>query len=287
MEAKEILDYLGIEANSLEEFKSQHSGRYYTEKQIHDDKQLLGKFTGKTLKKIKQSILNSAREKEIPFTQSEFDEADLEQVYETLDSRRLELFGKTEAELKAQIGKGGEEVIKPWQEKVSRYEQSLADEKKAKKEIADQFEGFKKEMEGKIKSTRIDYYKKDVVGDIEKGFDPMAVKDTLKMRGWQSHITENFRFDFDEQDNPIILDKSGSKIKNPKKADEWLSPKEVLSAEADKLGLIPKNPQAGRQVPQFGASSTTAPVTQTPAQNMQPVTPTRKLAPGMEKYLTK
>jgi len=62
MEGKELLDFLGIEATNIDEFKAQFGTKYYTEKQIHDDKALLGKFTGKTMTKIKQNILKDARE---------------------------------------------------------------------------------------------------------------------------------------------------------------------------------------------------------------------------------
>lgn len=286
MDSKEILDFLGVEASNLDEFKTAFSGKYYSEKQIHDDPKLLGKFTGKTLKKVKQNILNKAREKEIPFTHNEFDEAPLEDVVDTLNARISEGFGTKITELQSQIGKSGEEAIKPFQEKLSKYEQALADEKKAKAEIAGQFEQYKSEAATQIKTTKAQYFKEDVMSKIERDFDPLALKDELKLEGWRSHIEKNFRFDFDEQDNPVILDKTGSKIKNPKKADEWLTPKDVLTMEADKKGLIPKNPQGGKPVhqqvpaPPFGSPP--------PGQTAPPARPsTNKLAPGMEQYLTK
>lgn len=281
MESKELLDYLGIDANTIEEFTAGFKQKYFTEKQIHDDKNLLSKFTGKTLTRIKQNILAEAREADIPFTQSEFDDAPIEEVYKTLRTRQSEQFTTKLTEVQGQVGKSGEEAVKPYVEKISKYEQSLADEKKAKQEIASQFDQFKKESEGALKATRVQYYRKDLTSDIENLFDPIAKKDELKMKGWNSHISENFKFDYDENDKPIITDKSGAKIKNPKKADEWLSPKEVLQAEADKLGLIPKNPQGGK--PAF-------PGQQPPATN-QPVTQPKvggvQLAPGMEQYLSK
>lgn len=282
MEGKEILDFLGVEATNLDEFKAQFASKYYTEKQIHDDKSLLGKFTGKTLSKIKATVLKDARESEIPFTNNEFDEADIETVIKTLKTRQAELYENKLTEVQSQVGKSGEEAIKPYIEKISKYEQALNDEKKAKQEIAGQFDQFRQEADGKIRSTRVQYFKKDLTSDIEGNFDPTAKKDELKMKGWRSHLDENFRFDFDEQDNPIILDKTGSKIKNPKKADEWLSPKEVLSAEADKLGLIPKNPQGGQPAFRQAApvQTGTPPIAPTPGKG-------NRLAPGMEKYLTK
>jgi len=286
MDGKELLDFLGIEATNLDEFKEGFTKKYYTEKQIHDSKELLGKFTGKTLKKIKQNILNTARELDIPFTQDEFEKVDMiEDVFKSIAQKQSELASTKITELQSQVGKGDEEKIKSYTEKISKYEKSLDDEKEAKKSIAAQFDQFKQEAEGRIKSTRIDYFRKDLMTSIP--YDAQAMKDPLKAKGWESHVSENFRFDFDEHDNPVILDKTGSKIKNPKKADEWLSPKDVLTAEADKLGLIPKNPQGGQPafrppVPPPVNSGNPAPHNPAPTGVGK-----NKLAPGMEQYLTK
>jgi len=280
MEAKELMDFLGIEAENIDEFKGKFSGKYFTEKQVHASPEMISKFTGKTLGQIKHNILKAAREAEIPVTNNEFDESPIEDVFKTIYERTSQKYGTQIEELKGQIGKTGEEAIKPWQEKVQKYEQSLADEKRAKKEIADQFENFKKESEGQIKSTRINYFKKDLLTSID--YAPGI--DDLKRKGWESHIAEHFRFDFDENDSPIITDKDGNKIKNPKKADEWLSPKDVLTQEADKLGLLKKNPQGGRPAFQPPVSQ---PTQQPGQQQTPPMNPTKRnrLAPGMEKYL--
>ena len=290
MELKDIMDFMGIEADDMESFKTNFSTKYHTEKQIHENKDLIGKFTGKTLLKIKLNILKKAREEDIPFTHNEFENVDLEDMLTELDKRKSESFTSKLTDLQGQIGKSGEEAIKPFQEKLSKFELALADEKKAKSEIANQFDQFKQESEGRIKSTRIDYFKKDLMTSID--YDPLAMKDELKKMGWESHISNNFKFDFDEQDQPIILDKSGSKIKNPKKADEWLSPKDVLTAEADKLGLIKKNQQGGQpafQRPMPGQPNQPGQPPVVP--NFQPApggaAKPNRLAKGMDQYLSK
>jgi len=281
LKAQEILDYMGFsDVKTLDELNANFKTKYYTKKEFLDNKELRDTVTGITFTKVKQNMVAKAREAEIPFTKSELDDLTVEQIFDLFKERQAEMYKTQLAEVQGQVGKSGEEAVKPYIEKISKYEQSLADEKKAKAEIASQFDQFRQEADGKIRSTRVQYFRKDLTSDIESQFDPNLKKDELKMKGWNSHINENFKFDYDENDNPIIMDKTGSKIKNPKKADEWLTPKEVLQAEADKLGLIPKNQQAGK------------PYTGQPAPN-QPVVPQTpkvggtRLAPGMEKYLTK
>jgi len=285
MDGKELLDFLGIEATNLDEFKEGFSKKYYTEKQIHGSKELIGKFTGITMKKTKDKIIQIAKEMEIPVSHHEFDDVELEDVVKTIKTRQADIYNNKITELQGQIGKSDEEKIKSYTEKISKYEQSLNDEKEAKKSIAAQFDQFKQEAEGRIKSTRIDYFRKDLMTSIP--YDAQAMKDPLKAKGWESHVSENFRFDFDEHDQPVILDKTGSKIKNPKKADEWLSPKDVLTAEADRLNLLPKNQQGGQPA---WKPPVPPPVNgqQPPNQNQPaPKSQANKLAPGMEQYLSK
>lgn len=287
MDAKEILDFLGVDAESIDQFKEQFGSKYFTEQQIHSNKDLLNRFTGKTMGKAKTNLLNNARDLDIPFTAHEFDDVPIEETAKILKQRQKDAYEAKLTELKGQLGKTGEEAIKPYQEKISKYEQSLADELKAKKQIAADFEAFKQESENKIKSTRIDYFKKDLMTSID--YDPTTIKDDLKRKGWESHVAENFRFDFDEQDQPIIMDKTGSKIKNPKKADEWLSPKDVLIQEAERLGLTKKNPQGGTPVrPSYLPPVTNRPAPAAPPAGEPAPRPLgRKLAPGMEGYLSK
>ena len=282
-ELKEALDFLGFE--SIAQLKEQFPKKYFTKSQVYENKELLGEFTGKTLKKIKDTVLKGYREKDVPFTHNEFEDVPLEEVVITMHSRQEEKYAPIINDLKSQIGKTGEEAVKPYLEKISKFEQSLLDEQKAKKEIANQFDQFKQEAEGRIQSTRIDYFKKDLMTSID--YDPMIMKDDLKRKGWESHVSENYKFGFDEHDQPVIMDKTGSKIKNPKKADEWLTPKDVLSSEAERLGLTKKNQQGGNPAPKFQPQTQQRPQTaftpQAPTDQAPPVKRNR-LAPGMDQY---
>jgi hypothetical protein len=191
------------------------------------------------------------------------------------------------SELKGQIGKSGEDAIKPWQEKYSKVEASLNDEKRAKQEIFNQFEAYKSESDNMVKSVKLSYDKAKVLGAIP--YDQQIMKDDLKREGWESHVDKNFKWDYDEHNQLIVTDKNGNKFKNPKKADEWLSPLDVMKAEADAKGLIPKNQQGNRPagalppgMPPPPASVKTA---FTPATTEPGKPERRKVAPGMEQYL--
>jgi len=291
MEAKDLIEFLGFDpeqVKDIDSFKGEFGKKYFTEKQVFENKDILGKFTGKTLGSITSKMKKKAKEDySLEFDAGQFDDQDPLLAMEAVVTKLREQHESNVTELKGQIGKSGEDAIKPWQEKVSKYESSLNDEKLAKKAIADQFEAYKAESANSIKSTRIDYFRKDLMTSIP--YDSQIMKDDLKRRGWEAHVADNFKFDFDEHDQPVILDKTGSKIRNPKKADEWLTPKDVLTSEADKLGLLPKNQQGNRPagalppgMPPPPASVKTA---FTPAATEPGKPERRKVAPGMEQYL--
>lgn len=278
-----IKEYLGIEFEDVETFKTNHGKKFLTEKQVHSDKSLLDRFTGKTLKTITQKIISAAKELEIPIGEGEFNESYLQDIVPELLKRQKETLGKnhetTVTELKGQIGKSGEEAIKPYQEKLSKYEKALEEEKKAKQSIQGEYDNYKKTAADQIKGTRISYLEKDVMARVSAKFDPIAWKDELKRKGFESHLKENFKYDFDEHDKPVMFTKDGSKVKNPKKADEWLEPDDIVIMEADKFGLIPKNNQGGNQA--FKKVENTGSTTDVNTAS-KPVFGERRIAPWLE-----
>lgn len=294
---EDLLGYLGDQFKDvadIDDFKGRFGKTYFTEKQIHSDKDLLSRFTGRTFGHLTKKIKDYAKELELELEEGTFTDQEPEKAIRAIGAKLSERAESQINELKGQIGKGGEEAIKPWQEKVAKYEASLNDERKAKKELAAALEAEKLNAANTVKTFKVGYAKKDVMTSL--GYDATVMKDDLKRKGWESHVNENFRFDFDEHDQFIITDKEGNKIKNPKKADEWLAPKDVLAMEADKLGLLPKNPQGGKPAGSAGwtpppAGAPTAPgslgqafrpAASTPA-NGEPVKG-RRVMPGMEQF---
>lgn len=277
---EEILGYLGDQfkdVESMDDFKGKFGKQYYTMSQIHESKDLLKKVMGRTFGTITGNQKQIAKKYEIEIEDGVFADQDPEKATESI----LEAYAKKQEtivnELKEQIGKTGEDAIKPWKEKLDKYELSLNDQKKMTKDLADALEKEKQNAANTVKTFKVGYAKKDVMTSI--GYDTTVMKDELKRKGWESHVEENFRFDFDESDQFIVTDKAGNKIKNPKKADEWLAPKDVLTFEADKLGLLPKNHQGGNPAPkQFGNPA--------PKNNGEEVkkdyTMGRKIAPWLE-----
>ena len=264
IDPKEALEYIGFsDAESLDDFKAKFHEKYATDdKLIHDKyvKPAIGKLMGK----VKQNLLNKAREEGIEFTNSEFDDKDLEDVHMTLAERKAKRY---QTELEELRSKGGDELVKQWQEKADKASKRASEEETLRKQLASEFDNFKQTASQQVKSVKVNYLKTDLMGKIK--LKP-GIKD-LEKEGFNAYVEKNYRFDFDDQDRPIVLDSAGNRIRSEKKADEWKSPEEVLTEAAKKFEIYADNPQAGKPVGgQFGQ-----PQPKTPQIGM-PTNPTQK-----------
>lgn len=244
MEAKELLDYFGLEADTLDDFKKKFHEKFPTDEKAIKEKYVKPAL-GETLGKIQNKILNKYREDGVEFVLSEFEGKDLEEVALTLSERKATKL-KTELEdLRKKSGANGDEVVKEWQEKFEKATKRATEEEKLRKELAGEFDTFKQTAAQQVKQVKVNYLKGDLMGKLK--LKP-GVKD-LEREGFNAFVDKTYRFDFDDKDRPMVLDAEGNRIRSEKKADEWKTPDEVLTEAAKKFDLLAENPKAGNPAP--------------------------------------
>lgn len=265
MELKDILAYTGIEAENLDDFKAK-----FNEKFVSDEKQAIQKWlkpiVGQKFGKVKQNLLAKAREEGIEFTNSEFENIDLEEVHHELSNRKASKL-KTELEqLRSKAGANGDEVVKEWQEKYEKAAQRAAEEEKLRKQLAGEFEGFKSTAANEVKSVKLNYLKNDLMGKLKfkNGISE------LEKTGFHAHVDKNFKFDFDDTGKAFVMDSEGNRIRSSKKADEFKSPDEVLNEVALQYNVLAQNPEAGKPKPAAWQPPTPSGQPAQPAANGQP-----------------
>jgi hypothetical protein len=276
IDPKEALEYIGFtDAESLEDFKTKFHEKYATDEKVIHDKYVKPSI-GKLMGKVKQNMLNKAREEGIEFTNSEFDDKEIEDIHMTIAERKAKRYMTELEELRS---KGGDELVKTWQEKAEKASKRATEEETLRKSLAAEFDTFKQSASSQVKSVKVGYLKNDLMGKIK--LKP-GLKD-LEKEGFNSYVDKTYRFDFDDQDRPIVLDASGSRIRSEKKADEWKSPEEVLTEAAKKFEIFADNPQSGKPVGgQFNPSQQ-----KTTQIGMPPVNPNqkRKINPMFDKMM--
>src|SRR3990167_7486955 len=105
---------------------------------------------------------------------------------------------------------------------------------------AQEYEGYKKEVVNKFKSSNINRFKKEALGKLEFKQDITPVE---KM-GFESVLNEKYDFDLDENESPFIKDKkTGQRIASKKVIGQFMTAEEILNEEliANKLAKINKD----------------------------------------------
>lgn len=241
IDPKEALEYIGFtDAESLDDFKVKFHEKYASdEKVVHEKyvKPAIGKLMGK----VKQNLLNKAREEGLEFTLSEFDDKELEDVHSLIAEKKASRY---KTELEELRGKGGDELVKKWQEQAEKASKRATEEENLRKSLATEFDAFKSQASQQVKSVKVGYLKTDLMGKIalKPGIKP------LEKEGFNAYVDKTYRFDFDDQDRPVVMDEEGNRIRSEKKADEWKTPEEVLIEAAKKYEIFAENPKAGQPV---------------------------------------
>ena len=276
MELKDLLEYTGIEAENMEDFKTK-----FNEKFVADEKQAIQKYLkpviGQKFNKIKQNLLNKARTEGLEFTNSEFDNIELEEVHELLSEKRTAQLKADLEDIKKKAGANGDDVVKEWEAKYAQANQRAADAEKLKTSLATEFETFKSQSANQVKSVKLDYFRTNLMSKL-----PFKAGITeLEKTGFDSYVSSNYKLDFDDTGKEFVTDAQGERIRSSKKADEFKTPDEVFVEVADKFGILAKNPQAGKPVGQpFNPNQ--APTT--PSNGGTPQPAKRKVNPMFDNY---
>ncbi len=272
MELKDLTSWLGIEADNMDAFKEEFAKKYFSEDQVFKDKEILSKFTGKTLGKITGTIAQIGRAQGIEFEKPEIEGKPVEDIVNLFLNKQADSFNSKIKELETLSKSGGEEKVKEWVTKYEKLEGKYRDTEEALKKTATDFDGYKQTAAEQIKGVKLDYVKEQLWGGAN--FAPGT--DTLKIKGFKADFNEKYRIDLDETGSPFISDITGKRIQNPNKHSEFLSPFDVLSTEMEKAGLSVKNKNAGQPAFVAPAQSPT-----NPAPQGQPV---RKLSSRATNY---
>lgn len=230
MDAKELLEYLGIEADNIDTFKEKFQGGFIPKDQAPDEdrikSQTVGKFTGafKTLAK-KHFELNTEDLAKVDRWEDMFD-LGIAKINKKIEDARGLGVQTNDAQLK---------------ELNTRLEQAsqLAKEYKEANELL-QNSVVEKETEwsGKLKGVRGEFEKKNALFLIkDKLSDTLTKGDKFLLE----QEINGLQIDFAENDQVIVKDKEGKQIPSPKKVGQYLSLPEAIEYIAEKEGFIKKN----------------------------------------------
>jgi hypothetical protein len=241
MEIKDLLETLDLgEVKDLDGFKKTFNEKFIPKSHIMEEesvKKAIAEKTGKTM-----GAITTFAKREFGLSTEEVEGKKWEDVFTLgLSKKKAEI-----DELKNTLGSGNDEKLTTLTTKLTKKEKeaeelkellektsqavSLKDQELAKKED---------EFSGKIKSFKIQVIKEKAKEKVK----PKLKSDLTEADEFffNAKIDENFTFDFDEKETPLVFDKNGKRLQDPKKLGSFMDMEQALESLAVSLNLAKKN----------------------------------------------
>lgn len=219
----------------LDEIKTGFFDKFVARAVADSDPDIVNRITGK-----RTGILTNLSKQEFGLQESEVTGKSIEDVLK-MGSAKLKNELKT---LKEQL-EGKMPDSKEWEEKIGAIAKERDQFKTMAETLGQEFEGFKTTAMNNEKNLKIGF----VLNSVRSGIEWSDAANDLAKKGFDAHINENYKFDFDEKGDLAVFGKDGNKIDNGKKTG-FLTPAEVFKKEAAQHGLLkmaPTPPKPGEK----------------------------------------
>jgi hypothetical protein len=124
-----------------------------------------------------------------------------------------------------------EEIAKKYQSEIEKYKSKATDLSGLLEGTKTEFETFKTEIVQKEKKRTVDGYFGNAMGSLN--WSESAI-DIVK-KGFRAEVMEKYRFDLDDENNPVVRDIEGNVVRSKAKAGEAATYDEIISLEFSKI----------------------------------------------------
>lgn len=280
MELKDILDYTGLSAENLDEFKEAFD-KQFTKKDVNHilkDPELKDAIHGRILGGQFTALKKTLAEFGVDTASPDF----VALKDKNLDAIKFaigDILSKKDSELedlRSKVGSSNDDLIKQKEAEIEKIKAKLSDTDKAWKQTAAELETTRSEFSQKFKQKEIDLNKGKIFTDLK--LKPKIGE--MEKIGFEALISQKLKFDIDDEGKFFVTDAAGNRIPNKAKHGTFLEPLEAVQSLADENGLVEKNPHGGQPAPARSGQQTPPPAgNQTP----KPITNTVRLHPSAQK----
>lgn len=232
-EAQDILKYLDL--SDYENYKDAFGQKYLTVESAVSDERVIQKVTGKRMNEIAGKLHKVAKILNPEMSLNKFNEKVLEENIPEIESLLTSKLTELENKSKDGNDKKLNDVLRELEEtkKSNLAYKDLSEKTAQEKEIAIS------EFQTGIKTYKINHQFEQYKNKLNWIDEPTDVQRI----GFDHKINTSYKFDLDEKDNLIILDKEGKPIKSKSKAGSMADPLEILDLELD-VNKLKKNNNA-------------------------------------------
>jgi len=248
MELKDLTGYTGIEATTFEEFKQKFDEKFVVKSTVKvvDEDALKSTWIGQTLGPV-QTRIKSA----FGLTAEETSQFTKWEEYVSLAESKVKAKEQELTELSLKTSDG---ALKELNEKLEKSNKLIVDYKSAAQQAQEALQAKETEFAGQFKAFKVQSVLKDSILKVQPKLASLTEAEQFHMN---SLIKENVNIDFDEQDQPIVLNAEGKRWTDPNKAGGFLSPDAVIEFIATEKKYIKKN-DAGQRTPIFTGNNNNA-----------------------------
>lgn len=245
MELKEVLDYLGLDAEkvkTIDDLKGTFEKEFVRASTLNEENDFVKPILGKTYGTLENELKKIAKKYEVDF--DEFKDA--KKVSEKAEMLITKIATEKDSkinEFKTKLEQGSDEKLTAAEKKAEKLAKELKEKNALLDATVNDFNGFKQNAATELKNFKLNTVKSSIFNGLK--YNSQATE--LAKKGFLATIHEKYEFDFDEKDQPIIRTKGGTQIKSDKVAGAFLSPDEVIKKEAIDAGLYEVNPNAQQQ----------------------------------------
>lgn len=242
LEVKELLSFLGVDAENMDAFKEKFEGEFSRNSNINKEHPKVKAFIGETLGILEKNVKNIAKNHNAEWSGGDWDSKTLNDKISFAMTKIVENQNAVFEEYK-KTHTGNDEAIKEWEKKVSALSSKLTDTETLLSHTKNEFDGYKQAESQREKSRIINEHLTGAIGKVKF---KSTVNDLTK-KGFMSAFSENYKLDLDENKAPYVTDSKGQRIPNPKVTGTFMTVEDVLTQEAIKADVYEKNPHAPQQ----------------------------------------
>mgnify|MGYP006282613437 CR=1 FL=1 len=251
IEPNEILNYLGIDTESIDSFDTFRDNfeQEYVKKSVIKDpksneyKELMPTFVGKVTGSTQTALNRKLKEFGIELDQQEIKDKRIEDIIELGIGKLADSYSSKLTEIESKSGKGGEEINKDLEIKLTSLRKKYGELEDVHNKLKQEFIGAEENWKTNLKNERINHL---IAKEHEKIKWKNGIKD-IEKEGFFSRLKNNYKIDYDETTNQLdIFDSQGNRIPNTKKSGTWKSYTEILEEEGLKNEVWANNENANK-----------------------------------------
>jgi len=247
---EEITAYLGIEADSMDQFKEKFDPEFVRKSLIKDPKSdvhkelfplVIGKFAGT----VQKDFIHGIKDMGIELAPEEVKDKKVEDIIKLGLEKAKDFYSSKIADYESKVGQGKDEAVKEWETKYTKLTDKFTQLDGLHKTLQQTYESEKGGFQNQIKGIRLE----NIIAKENEKIKWNTAAKPLEKDGFFANLEKNYKRDLDETGNLEIFDSKGQRIPNPAKAGTWMSYSEILKSEAEKAGLWEQNPHQQKNTP--------------------------------------